>query len=206
MLWKELREASLLYPIKTQNAKRYFETINNPEPKQIVFFLNSWGLMRRHFEVDKISKCMTESKNELEKFKKFRFETVDLAPLQDDVKGIFQKFLKSTNSPIAASKVLHVLAPSFFVMWDRAIRVAYGFGMSYNKKSTRDEEYYLFLIRVQKELREAIQSYNDANSIENLVDGSARLIQFLNTSKTLAKIVDEYNLMKFTKGTKELWT
>ena len=62
-----------------------------------------------------------------------------------------------------------------------------------------------------RELKNAIKSYADSHSIKNLVDASNALLRELNDEeqKTLAKIIDEYNFMKFTRGiTKgaELWT
>jgi hypothetical protein len=208
MLWKQLHKAISLYVKATNNDEKYLGTIDNPKPEKIVWFLNHWGIMRKHFDVDKISKCITESKNDLDVFKKCRIEIVDLMPLKDSIQDIFQKFQESTDSPVAASKVLHVLVPPFFVMWDTTIRAGYGCGIIYNKAIARNETYYIFLERIQRELREAIQSYADSHSIKNFVEASDALIRVLNADgrKTLAKIIDEYNFMKFTRGSKELWT
>lgn len=210
MHWKQLPKAMSLYEQATYGGENYLATIDNPTPRQIVWFLNHWGIMRMHFDVDKISKCITESKNGLDVFKKCRIEIVDLMPLNDNIQDTFQKFQESTGSPVAASKVLHVLAPHFFVMWDNAISAGYGCGIIYNTAIAMNEKYYNFLVRIQSELREAIQSYADSHSIKNFVDASNALIRELHADgrKTLAKIIDEYNFMKFTRGTKEgaeLW-
>lgn len=208
MLWQQLAKAVPLYKKTTNNDKGYLETINNPEPKQIVWFLNHWGITRRHFDVGKISKCIIDSKNLLEKFSNYRIETAELIPLKDDIQDVFQRFLKATDSPVAASKVLHVLVPQFFVMWDNAIRAGYGCGIG-NRwvAETTNETYYIFLIRVQNKLRKAVQSYIGSRSIKNLGEASNALKKelYANGRKTLAKIIDEYNFMKFTKGTEELW-
>ncbi|HEX9862703.1 MAG TPA: hypothetical protein VGB11_05400 [Candidatus Bathyarchaeia archaeon] len=211
MLWKQLPKAMALYKGVTNNDEKYLKTIDNPTPENIVWFLNRWGIMRMHFDVDKISRCITESKNDLDVFRKCRFEIVDLLPLKASIQDIFQKFQESAGSPVAASKVLHVLVPHFFVMWDNAIRAGYGCGIKYDKAIMRNETYYVFLVRTQKELQEAIQSYADSHSIKNFVDASNALIRELHPDgrKTLAKIIDEYNFMKFTRGMEkgaELWT
>lgn len=213
MLWTQLQEATSLYEkLNGGNPyEKYLGTIDNPTPEKIVWFLNHWGIMRKHFDVNQISKCITESKNNLDVFKKRRIETSKLLSLKDNIQDIFQKFQESTGSPVAASKVLHVLAPHFFVIWDNAIRAGYGCGIKYDKAIVRNETYYVFLARTQKELQIAIQSYADSHSIKNFVEASDALIKVLcaNRRKTLAKIIDEYNFMKFTRGTKEgakLWT
>jgi hypothetical protein len=167
MLWKELQKSNSLYENTTNNDEMYLKTIGNPTSDKIVWFLNHWGKMRMHFDVDRISKCITESKDALATFKKYRIEIVDLTPLKDSILAVFQKFLESTGSAVATSKVLHVLVPQFFVMWDTAIRAGYGCGVTYDKSKVRNETYHVFLVRVQRELRKAIQSYADSHSIKD---------------------------------------
>jgi len=210
MHWRQLVKAMPLYREATNNNDpTYLKTINDPTPEQIVRFLKHTR-MRRGFDTGEISKCITESKNDLDKFRERKFESIDnLIPLKDNIQDIFQKFLESTGSAVASSKVLHILAPKFFVMWDTAIRAGYGLGVTYDKAEVKNI-YYLFLERVQCELRKAIQSYADDYSI-NSVEASSALIKVLSADgrKTLAKIVDEYNFVKFTRGMKngaELWT
>lgn len=41
------------------------------------------------------------------------------------VKGVFKSFEKVLG-PVGATKCLHLLAPRFFPLWDRAIAEAYG--------------------------------------------------------------------------------
>lgn len=212
MLWTQLQEATSLYEkLNGGNPyEKYLETIDNPTPEKIKWFLNHWGIMRMHFEEDDIRKCIAKSENDLAIFKKCRIENAELSPLKDSIISIFQKFQESTGSSVAASKALHVLAPSFFVMCDNAIRAGYGCGIKYDKSIIRNETYYLFLVRTQRELKDAIQSYANSHSIKNLVDASNALIKELQSDgrKSLAKIIDEYNFMKFTRGTKEgaeLW-
>lgn len=209
MHWEQIRKANCLYEKTNNNDKKYLKTIDSPTPENIVLFLNRWGIMRMHFDVDKISECITETKNHLNAFRTYRFESVDLKPLKDNILDIFLKYQKSTGSPVAASKVLHVLVPRFFVMWDNAIRAGYGCGITYDKTIVRNKTYYVFLVRTQRELQNTIQSYADSHSITNFIDASDALIKDLQVErKTLAKIIDEYNFMKFTRGIKEgreLW-
>ena len=69
-----------------------------------------------------------------------------------------------------------------------------------------------YRIFVDKELlKSAIHSYAYSDSIKNFVDASNALLRELNDDgqKTFAKIIDEYNFMKFTRGMTdgaELWT
>lgn len=85
---------------------------------------------------------------------------------------------KGRRSPVAVAKALHLLAPSFFPLWDAAIATAYSCPYS-----TDPVAKYLRFMRLSKhmvgELRE---------TIESLLDG-----------KTPLKVLDEDNYAKFTK-------
>lgn len=75
------------------------------------------------------------------------------------------------RSPVAVAKALHLLAPSFFLLWDKAIAEAYHCGYS----SHPGRKYLEFMA----DLRETIEP--------------------LKQGKTHLKVVDEYNYAKFTK-------
>lgn len=219
MFWEQLGKAVSLfnkvgssYPKKPLNPyeRCYSETVLDPNPEQIVVFLNSWGRMRKSFNVNKISKTIDESKTILEQLNEYKIETVELPYLKDDILKIFQLILNSTDSPVAATKVLHVLVPNLFVMWDTTIRAAYGCGIYENLVATTwKETYYIFLTRVQRTIRKAINSYSKDSLIDfmNFMDASEKLKRelYIDGQKTLAKIIDEYNFMKFTRGSEELW-
>jgi hypothetical protein len=90
------------------------------------------------------------------------------------------------------SKMLHMLNPRFFVMWDAAIRRGYKV-----RRATGEEYASNFLPLMQRELQEAITSFAEDNqATPNRPDIQ---LEALRAPRTLAKMIDEYNYMKYTK-------
>jgi len=117
-------------------------------------------------------------------------------------------FVGSKRSPIAASKIIHVLKPELLLMWDGAIKTGYGCG--YNKPlkgKTWSDTYFIFLLRVQKKVRNMLSLYSKQLGLGGIMQASSHLQNRLyrNSSKTLVKIIDEYNFQKFTNGSNNLW-
>ena len=97
------------------------------------------------------------------------------------------------NESTAASKILHVIYPDLFLMWDRAIRCGYG-GYEWIK-------YADFLQRMQRLANLAVEQVKDRecrsrhDAIESL----------RSDCHSLAKTLDEYNYVKFTLNDGSLW-
>ena len=83
---------------------------------------------------------------------------------------------KGRRSPVAVSKALHLLAPSFFPLWDDKIAKDYKCNYSTNPSAK-----YLTFIRIVKNMAEDL-------------DGKIQT-----HGATVLKIIDEYNYAKFTK-------
>lgn len=82
------------------------------------------------------------------------------------------------RSPVAVAKALHLLAPSFFPLWDDKIASAYGCG--YARDPARK---YLKFMAISKDTITHLRAV-----IDDLLD-----------EKTALKVLDEYNYAKFTK-------
>jgi len=82
------------------------------------------------------------------------------------------------RSPVAVAKALHLLAPAFFPLWDKAIARAYGCDYS-----VRPEKKYLEFADVMQRL---------FRQLGNCVPPDC--------GRTFLKLVDEYNYAKFTKA------
>jgi hypothetical protein len=95
------------------------------------------------------------------------------------VKGLFAD-LEEVLGPVGAAKSLHLLAPRFFPLWDRAIAKAYGLPL---RKRGQNAELYLRFMRIAKLQCEALP---DERAIGQLP----------------LKALDEYNYCKYTRG----WT
>jgi hypothetical protein len=81
---------------------------------------------------------------------------------------------------VGAAKALHLLAPGFLPLWDRAIAVAYGLQLGYT--GTNGKRY--------------VRMANIAKSQSARVGGADAI------GADILKALDEYNYCRFTKG----WT
>ena len=77
---------------------------------------------------------------------------------------------------MAVAKALHLLAPDFFPLWDRAIAIAYGCDYS-NEPSGK----YLAFCKKMRILAEVARCYVS------------------HPEKSLLKLMDEYNYAKYTQ-------
>ncbi|MGO8951644.1 MAG: hypothetical protein ACLQUY_29120 [Ktedonobacterales bacterium] len=94
---------------------------------------------------------------------------------EDTVRGVFARF-EQVLGPVGAAKSLHLLAPRFFPLWDRAIAAAYGLAM---KKGDNADRYIAFMGIAQRQCRE----------VED----------HLPKDRNPLKALDEYNYIHFTK-------
>lgn len=92
--------------------------------------------------------------------------------------------------PVPASKLLHMVNPKLFVMWDNYI------GKEYVPKLNGYQYAHEFLPRMQRETNEAIETFMKDMGF----DRSTAIREMENRcGRTLAKLVDEYNYIKYTR-------
>jgi len=91
----------------------------------------------------------------------------------------------------ATSKVLHMINPKLFVMWDNDICAGCLLALSASSYS------YRFMPSMKREINEAINTYlKDYNCDRKTA--IKKISSFCN-GRTLAKLVDEYNWIKYRK-------
>ena len=90
-----------------------------------------------------------------------------------------------------ASKMLHVIIPKLFVMWDDNIRANLVGGR-------RDGKCYAeeFMPRMQELARQLLEGYIQENGGD--YDSASDKISQLANNHTLAKLIDEFNYLRFT--------
>ena len=153
-------------------------------------FLLKWNKLfyrsDKNLDFDALERCIAAN---LQKLKGFRER--DIFSLsnddEDNIKYLFNEFLNAskissgkrqgTKSPVSVAKALHVIAPSFFPLWDTAI--ARHYGCDYSKLPAK--KYFLFCIKMK----------NMAKAVKNYVN---------KPPDKLLKLMDEYNFAKYTKG------
>lgn len=93
------------------------------------------------------------------------------------VRGVFEDF-ERVLGPVGAAKALHLLAPRFLPLWDRAIAVAYGIELG--KGGTNGSRYVRFMRIVREQ--------------SGYLGGEAAV------GRNVLKALDEYNYCQFSKG------
>jgi hypothetical protein len=150
----------------------------------------------------------------LEKFLKKNEKTInklrnrDISSLNENdeelVKELFDELLdvlkcEDRKSPVATSKALHLLAPSFFPIWDNDISKAYNCYWYYPELAS--EKYFKFMGKMKELSQRIIQTYSDRNNVDSGTAKKAiceKASENLPFAKSLLKIIDEYDYA-FTK-------
>jgi hypothetical protein len=139
------------------------------------------------FDFQRLEKIIAANQPLLDSFRSRHIVTYSAA---DDaaIRSIFGEFMaalqicegskKATCSPVAVAKALHLLAPRFFPLWDLKIANAYGCRYSADPAAT----YLRFLVKIRG------------------LAGAMGNVHIEGTSKTVVKLIDEYNYARFTKG------
>jgi hypothetical protein len=161
-------------------------TITLEDVARIVeYYLYSWGRMGRVLGREeyygwqsKVASFIIQFQNQLGSFRLLPLLGEDLCKYETTIKAMYQA-LVSAVGPIGAAKILHLVCPSFFPLWDNAI--ANGLRQHYYGDSTydsfSDQDYFNFMMWVQNWLR-----VNDS-----LVSTLSK--QY---TKTKLKIIDEF--------------
>jgi hypothetical protein len=93
------------------------------------------------------------------------------------VSAIFQEF-EEVLRPVGTAKVLHLLAPRYFPIWDN--KIAKGYGLALNRPGSKTDRYWSFMyIRKQQ----CLMLREEGECSDNLL-----------------KSIDEFNYCRFTKG------
>jgi len=172
-------------------------SISTTEIEKLFSFIRRWDF---HFQGDPevFKKIYEWIYPQIKKLENEGIENVNLADkeLRARIKDVFDRVAdcpgtgryESTDS----SKILHTILPSFFVMWDDKIREKTVKGGHYGAVYTN-----VFLPKMQEELEEAIRTC--MNEVHLSRNEAIKYIREQCDGKTLAKLADEYNYMKYTK-------
>jgi hypothetical protein len=189
----------------------YVQVLKSRRVDDILDFLKKWRI-RVRIDRRKLEKAIQENQPTLSRLnrKEYQIANVDLGDpkTRDAIVGLFGAFSKEVsigrNTYTGASKILHVMVPNLFVMWDDAIRWAYA---CRSQDAEHGEDYFTFLKRTQSELREAVRSYGIQHSCsdeEAMKKISEEL--FEPGYDSFSRLIDCYNYQKFTLGKDELWS
>jgi len=113
------------------------------------------------FDFNSLEKCLTKNMDSFQQFRKrdiFSYNNKD-----NDIIGVlFADLLEALQnekgrSPVAVSKALHLLAPSFFPLWDNKIAQAYNCYWSSSNEAAL--KYIFFMRKTQQLAGDILKSY-----------------------------------------------
>jgi len=161
-------------------------------------FLIQWGMMGRvvgrgGLNWKKLGTALRNLEKEFHVLRDKRFLTVNLneTKVSSAIKTIYQELrsIRYIGGVTSTPKILHLLNPEMFVMWDEDIR------KNYKEKNGRigdtPEGYLEFLNEAQNELMETLEDRRRITA--RGLDEIEREIRRKYKNKTLARIIDEYN-------------
>lgn len=98
---------------------------------------------------------------------------------------------KRTLGATATSKMMHIINPELFVMWDDSIRFNYGF-------AENGQGYFKFLKDMQELRKELLKDYSKVSNVDIGKAEESICKQCHNDDRVFEKIIDEFNYTKFT--------
>lgn len=142
-----------------------------------LLILSTWNFASfryalRDFDLNNFKEVIRSLKVYFDKFKNRKLQTINLFHFKKEIIKIFEplyeiKGVRSTGAP----KLMHLVNPEVFIMWDSYIRKYYDF------KKGKAEDYFNFLIMMQSEFKG---------------------VKFDDRKTTFAKAIDEYNYLKIS--------
>ena len=180
--------------------------------------LNVWhrGFYRfGDFSRQALQNCIAVNLPKLSEFRALNLRDIDLADkqLEGETKEVFRGFLDALagknrkfvrQSPVAVAKALNLLAPALFPLWDQWISMEYSCWWGKDTDCSY-LEYFHFMGVMQHCCQDLVEEYQTGNKLLDAPTAESMLINdCLNASgavysKTLLKLVDEYNYAKYTK-------
>jgi hypothetical protein len=148
----------------------------------LAVLLQTWNKMfyqyrrfdSRHFA--DIERLIRDHRSMLITFRQRSIQSINQED-ESEVVRVFKAF-EEVLGPVGAAKCLHLLAPRFFPLWDRAIADAYSLPL--RPRGRNAERYWRFMGIVKKQ----VQSLGGEQAI----------------GRNPLKAIDEYNYCKHTKG------
>lgn len=123
-------------------------------------YLYKWGKMQRALNREKINDIVEQIQSnheKLEKFRKKKLSGIDIGKFKSDIEQCYDSF-EEIIGKVGAAKVLHLICPDFFPLWDT--RIADAFKQENKGKIHKDfsgADYYEFM----RWIKNFMQEYGD---------------------------------------------
>jgi len=199
-MWVELYELDDAFYSRLVKGFDYEKVSRVSVYKYLIRFLDLWGVRRtaERIELEQLVDAIRELRGELERLKGVRLTDVNLDDkrIEESIRRIYERIssVKGVGAT-SASKIMHVLNPNLFVMWDSDIRSDYDMG-----EGSKD---YLNFIRMMQEKAIAFLKYfGEERGCGR--DEAERLLSEEHGGKSIAKLIDEYNWLRTRKWRRKL--
>lgn len=195
--YRTLLDSTVISTLRTNPADLAIEQVKD---EIISKFLNKWGCRlakKNHdFLAEKIIKVTGHIKEDLQSLSGAKLIDIDLASNKTAIKNCYQAMVGIGHgfSHTAASKLLHMISPELFVMWDGPMREGY---RKHYDITADAAGYFNFMKKMQEGLQKVSQSFLVA--YEGCPAGFLSKKLEINPPKTLVKHLDEYNWITITK-------
>ncbi|MEM3661097.1 MAG: hypothetical protein QXU11_12030 [Thermoproteota archaeon] len=151
-----------------------------------------------------IREAYEKTEEELRKLERKSLLNLDLADngLKKSIESIFSEFSsKNSIGFTGASKILHVLNPDVFMMWDTSIRDAYH--ELHNKGHKKaDPECYLEFLKQSQDIIAVLNKSTEDLWKEHLEFLDKNLVKEFSYTESILKMLDEANYLRFKRNIK----
>ena len=161
-------------------------------------FLIQWGMMgrvvgREGLQWEKLGETLRKLEKDFNVLRNKKLLTINFYEINVSlaIKNIYDKIrtIPYIGGQTCVPKILHLINPEIFVMWDEDIKNNY---KKRNNKITNSSKGYLeFLKEVQKELIYILKDHQKLTGKE--LENIKNEIRSKYNNKTLSRIIDEYN-------------
>ena len=201
--WAEFAWCAFLYKMITAGDEDYQKlTRGNVDVKELIKFLNKWKT--RVENSDKSAKALAKqieiSRDDLDSLGQFSIRNVDLetvggpsTPVLHAIENCYGSIRKSGHrvGPTATAKILHILHPDLFVMWDNPI-LLYFRKKSRGKVSDSAAGYCEYLRIMQQTANHITREFEKAELHPMPLEKYLSTQLQYDPEKTMAKYLDEY--------------
>lgn len=171
---------------------KQIEKLVSVDVSKMFKFLRQWGVQGlNRVDIEEMLQTLRNIKSDLQALSGENIISIDFNQYGPHITRCFEQLHRVYGlGPTAVSKILHILNPDVFVMWDTYITQAYN--VSRNASSYVES----FLPLMQKLLKAALDKFAQDNGY-TFSDAISIMILKAN-GRSLAKIIDEYNWLEFS--------
>lgn len=171
----------------------------------LVEFLNRWGCRLRNYDnvtASNLKRCVVDIHPEFLAIQNYSIlnYNLEVPENRERIERIFNRFwfygseIAKNFGPTATSKVLHIINPDLFVMWDDAIR--FNYWVQNNEIIDSGRGYCLFLIEIKRIAKELVDEFRERFGSTNPAFWLSETLN-INPPHSLVKFIDEFNWLAY---------